>query len=223
MSNTNFIEDLQNPHTPVGQYTSSLFSSSGLTLLACGVGFLGLQLFSGAKKGKIATSYFGGNGEVGKAKKRAIKQISTPKCDSATLYIGRHKYKDKKPLKGSGGTPLYIPDAQRGTAVVGAPGSGKSFSAINPMIYSAIDQGFPICLYDFKYPTQAKVASYAEKMGYEVHVFAPGFPESEVCNPLDFLRDATDAETARQLATVINKNFKIMAGGNEDAFFGQVR
>ena len=220
MSNTNFIEDLQNPHTPVGQYTSGLFSSSGLTLLACGVGFLGLQLFSGAKKGKIATSYFGGNGEIGKAKKRAIKQISKPKCDSATLYIGRHKYKEKKPLKGSGGTPLYVPDAQRGTAVVGAPGSGKSFSAINPMIYSAIDQGFPICLYDFKYPTQAKVASYAEKMGYEVHVFAPGFPESEVCNPLDFLRDATDAETARQLATVINKNFKMMAGGNEDAFFG---
>jgi type IV secretory pathway TraG/TraD family ATPase VirD4 len=88
------------------------------------------------------------------------------------------------------------------------------------MIYSAIDQGFPIVLYDFKYPTQAKVASYAKKMGYEVHVFAPGFPESEVCNPLDFLRDATDAETARQLATVINKNFKMMASSNEDAFFG---
>jgi type IV secretory pathway TraG/TraD family ATPase VirD4 len=47
------------------------------------------------------------------------------------------------------------------------------------MIYSAIDQGFPIVLYDFKYPTQAKVASYAKKMGYEVHVFAPVSPKAK--------------------------------------------
>ncbi|KYC34716.1 transfer complex protein TrsK [Scytonema hofmannii PCC 7110] len=220
--NTNFVQELQNPQTPVGKYTSFLFSSQGLTLIICLGGFLLLQIFSGNKKGKLATSYFGGGKEAAKAKNKAVKQILKPKCDSAALYIGRHKFKDgrTKGEKGTGGTPLYIPDVQRGTAVIGAPGSGKSFSAINPMIYSAIDQGFPIVLYDFKYPTQAKVASYAKKQGYEVHVFAPGFPESEVCNPLDFLRDATDAETARQLATVINKNFKMMASSNEDAFFG---
>lgn len=222
MKQNNLNYAVKNPQPSIEHYTRHLFSPSGLMLMGCLVGFLVLQMLSGTKKGKLATSYFGGTRETSKAKKKAVKQIATPKCDSATLYIGRHKFTDKNTQnqKSTNPIPLYIPDVQRGTAVIGAPGSGKSFSAINPMIYSAIDQGFPIVLYDFKYPTQAKVASYAKKMGYKVHVFAPGFPESEVCNPLDFLRDSTDAETARQLATVINKNFKMMAASNEDAFFG---
>jgi type IV secretory pathway TraG/TraD family ATPase VirD4 len=41
-------------------------------------------------------------------------------------------------------------------------------------------------------------------------VLAPGFPESEVCNPIDFLRSESDAEMARQIATVLNKNFRLM-------------
>ncbi|MGM3309544.1 type IV secretory system conjugative DNA transfer family protein [Anabaena sp. WFMT] len=222
MTTNNFISELQNPQAPIGKYTHYLFSYNGLVLTGLLLGFVFLQILSGTKKGKLATSYFGGRKEKAKAKKKAIKQIANPQCDSATLYVGRHKFTGQKTQDKEPGspTPLYIPDVQRGTAVIGAPGSGKSFSAINPMIYSAIDQGFPIVLYDFKYPTQAKVASYAKKMGYQVHIFAPGFPESEVCNPLDFLRDSTDAETARQLATVINKNFKMMAASNEDAFFG---
>ena len=202
------------------KYTDKLMSPQGLAL-AGGIGLLLLlNFFSGGKKGKLATSYWGGVKETAQAKKKALKQISSPKCDSASLYIGVHRYKSQKLPKGSGGVPFYVPDVQRGTAVIGAPGSGKSFSAINPMIYSAIDQGFGICLYDFKYPSQAKIASYAKSKGYEVHVFAPGFPESEVCNPIDFLRDSSDAETARQLATVINKNFRLLGGGSEDAFFG---
>jgi type IV secretory pathway TraG/TraD family ATPase VirD4 len=116
-------------------------------------------------------------------------------------------------------TILYVPDIQRGTAVVGGPGSGKTFSTINPMTFSAIDQGFPIILYDFKYPSQVKIATYAKLKGYDVHIFAPGFSESEVANPLDFLRDSSDAESARQIATVINKNFRMLGNSNEDGFF----
>lgn len=44
--------------------------------------------------------------------------------------------------------------------------------------------------------------------GYEVSILSPGFPESCVANPLDFLRSETDAEMARQLAIVLNRNFK---------------
>ncbi|MBW4512183.1 MAG: type IV secretion system DNA-binding domain-containing protein [Scytonematopsis contorta HA4267-MV1] len=209
-----------NRTTDFSKYTNQLMSPQGLSIVG-GVGLiLLLQMFGGGKKGKLATSYWGGDKEVKTAKKKALKQITSPKCDSASLYVGVHKYKGQKPPKGSGGVPLYVPDVQRGTAVIGAPGSGKSFSAINPMLYSAIDQGFGLVLYDFKYPSQAKIASYAKLKGYDVHVFAPGFPESEVCNPIDFLRDSSDAETARQLATVINKNFRMLGGGNEDAFFG---
>ena len=210
----------KNSNPDFSKYTDKLMSPQGL-LLAGGIGLLLLlQLFSNGKKGKLATSYWGGTKETAQAKKKALKQILAPKCDSASLYIGVHRYKGQKSPKGSGGVPVYVPDVQRGTAVIGAPGSGKSFSAINPMIYSAIDQGFGIVLYDFKYASQAKIASYAKSKGYDVHVFAPGFPESEVCNPIDFLRDSSDAETARQLATVINKNFRLLGNASEDAFFG---
>lgn len=213
-------ESLPSSGYDFSKYTNQLMSPQGLALAGGILGLFLLQMFSGGKKGKLATSYWGGGQETNRAKKKAIKQVTSPKCDSASLYIGVHRYKGQKLPKGSGGTPMYVPDVQRGTAVIGAPGSGKSFSAINPMLYSAIDQGFGIVLYDFKYPSQAKIASYAKSKGYEVHVFAPGFPESEVCNPIDFLRDSSDAETARQLATVINKNFRMLGGGNEDAFFG---
>lgn len=217
---TTIDKPASNQRNEFSKYTDKLTSPQGLSILGgIGIIFL-LKIFSGDKKGKLATSYWGGGTETARAKKKALKQIESPKCDSATLYIGTHQYKGQKKPKASGGTPFYVPDVQRGTAVIGAPGSGKSFSAINPMLYSAIDQGFGLVLYDFKYPSQARIAGYARAKGYDVHIFAPGFPESEVCNPIDFLRDSSDAETARQLATVINKNFRVLGGGNEDAFFG---
>jgi type IV secretory pathway TraG/TraD family ATPase VirD4 len=214
------FDQLQNPQHNVGRYTHHLFTPNGLTVLAILIAYILMRVFfgDGSNKNKIATSYWGGAKETATAKKKAIKQIALPKCDSAALYIGKHKIKGIKQEK-STGTNFYIPDVQRGTAAIGAPGSGKTFSAINPMIYSAIDQGFPIIAYDFKYPSQAKIAAYAKSQGYDVHIFAPGFPESEVCNPLDFLRDSSDAETARQIATVINKNFRLLGNSSEDGFF----
>jgi type IV secretory pathway TraG/TraD family ATPase VirD4 len=211
MSYKQIIQQVQDPQDAVGQYTHHLFTSSGLALLGVSFAYVVLNLVLGNSRHKrIATSYWGGKKEIATAKKKALKQIEFPKCDSATLWIGKPRLD----------FTLYVPDVQRGTVAIGAPGSGKTYSAINPMIFSAIEQGFPIILYDFKYPSQAKLAAYATTLGYDVHVFAPGFPESEVCNPLDFLRDSSDAETARQLATVINKNFRILTNANEDGFFG---
>ena len=214
------FEQLKNPHSDIGKYTHHLFTPSGLAIISMLAAYILMRVFfgDGSNKKKIATSYWGGTKETATAKKKALQQINSPKCDSATLYIGKHKFKDTKQESGAG-TTFYIPDVQRGTAAIGAPGSGKTFSAINPAIYSAIDQGFPIIAYDFKYPSQAKIAAYAKSQGYDIHIFAPGFPESEVCNPLDFLRDSSDAETARQIATVINKNFRILSNSNEDGFF----
>lgn len=214
------FEQLQNPHSDIGKYTHHLFTPSGLAIISMLAAYILMRICFGdsSNKKKIATSYWGGTKETAAAKKKALQQINSPKCDSAALYIGKHKFKDTKQERGAG-TTFYIPDVQRGTAAIGTPGSGKTFSAINPTIYSAIDQGFPIIAYDFKYPSQAKIAAYAKSQGYDVHIFAPGFPESEVCNPLDFLRDSSDAETARQIATVINKNFRILSNSNEDGFF----
>lgn len=45
---------------------------------------------------------------------------------------------------------VWIPDAQRSVFVVGSPGSGKTASAIDRMVESALAQGIPVLLYDKK-------------------------------------------------------------------------
>ncbi len=75
-------------------------------------------------------------------------------------------------------------------------------------------------LYDFKFPAQTKRAvAYAMKRGYSVRIFAPGFAESETCNPLDLLRDEEDAIAAGQLTQVISRNFDRGANASSDKFF----
>lgn len=115
---------------------------------------------------------------------------------------------------------LHLPDLQRGLAVVGAPGSGKTFSVIDPAVVSTLLQGFPLILYDFKYPGQAtSLAPLAQHLGYDVHVFAPGFAESEVCNLLDFMADAEDATMARELAKVMARNTQQASHSRTDEGF----
>lgn len=198
---------------------TALKSGNGLMLGVCVLGFVALSVAGkGSKKGKLARGRLGNIKEKRSARKLALKQITGRSRNAVALYIG-------KPKGGSVGKAdqktLYLPDAQRGVAVCGGPGSGKTFSIIDPSIRSAIDQGFPVILYDFKYPSQTeRVVGYAEQAGYEIRFFAPGFPESAICNPLDFLRSPSDAETARQMGVVMNKNFKLMALDKEDPFFG---
>jgi type IV secretory pathway TraG/TraD family ATPase VirD4 len=101
---------------------------------------------------------------------------------------------------------------------------------INPLVRSAIDQGLPIILYDFKYSHQKsatasakgqtpKLAGYAADRGYKITVLSPGFSSSAIANPIDFLRSETDAEMARQLAVTLNRNFKLTSGESDGGFF----
>ena len=202
------------------ELSKSFLNGSGLGMLACIAILVVLtQGSNGAfgRKNKIASGYWGGKKEIAVARRKAIKQIRGRKRNSVALYIGVKNPKYKVPES----KRLYIPDVQRGVAVAGAPGSGKTFSVLDPLLRAAVELGYPIILYDFKYPTQcSRIAAYARSLGYRIDIFAPGFPESQVCNPLDFLRDATDAETARQIAAVLNKNFKLANAGPEDPFFG---
>ncbi|MEM7580857.1 MAG: type IV secretion system DNA-binding domain-containing protein [Cyanobacteria bacterium P01_A01_bin.80] len=216
-------------------------SESGLILMGC---FLAIAVFNflskSNHKGKVATSYWGGKSEKNKAKRKATFQIAKPVRNSVALYVGapgfirsnlEKQWRDAGLIKtkskffqqlhrfSSSDITLYLPDAQRGIAAIGAAGSGKTFSVIDPLIRSAFDQGFPMCLYDFKYPAQTKRAiAYAMKRGYQVRVFAPGFPESETCNPLDLLKDSEDAIAAGQLTHVISRNFD-RSNNNSDKFF----
>jgi type IV secretory pathway TraG/TraD family ATPase VirD4 len=215
-------------------YKQQLWNPQGiLTLVALGAGGFWLMK-SDRKTARMASAHWAGTREKNAARKVAIKQINERRRDGLTTWINtpiitplpQHPELKGQTIKRYKIQPqpqtIFIPDGQRGTTVCGAPGSGKTFSVIDPMIRSVIDQGFPICLYDFKFPTgQAEIhAAYARNKGYDVRIFAPGFAGTETCNLLDFLKSADDSETAGQIAKVLNKNFSLNGGkGSEDPFF----
>jgi type IV secretory pathway TraG/TraD family ATPase VirD4 len=115
---------------------------------------------------------------------------------------------------------LYMPGVQRGTAVSGASGAGKTVSAIDRMIHSALDQGFPTVIYDFKSGAQSsRHVANAIRRGYKVRIFAPGMPESDTVNMLDFIKDEADAVAAGQISRTIIKNANSGSGGSTDGFF----
>jgi type IV secretory pathway TraG/TraD family ATPase VirD4 len=157
----------------------------------------------------------------GKQRKLAPKVGAIPKDQPVVVRGEKQSFYSEFEKKRFKAETVWIPDTQRSIMVVGAPGSGKTFSAIDPMLRSIVEQGYPCILYDFKYPTQTSaIAAYAQQMGYTIRVFAPGFPESDVLNLLDFLTGdpQVDASLARQLANVLNTNFKESAASS-DPFF----
>ena len=215
-------------------YKQALWNYQGLLMLGIGIpGAWWILKDDDGKKGQLASANWGGPKETAAARKVALQQINERQRNGLTTWINAPQI---KPLKTPKTTPktvqrfaikakpstVFIPDGQRGTAVAGAPGSGKTFSVIDPMVRSVIEQGFPICLYDFKFPGGQAEAhiEYARQNGYQIHVFAPGFEGSEVVNLLDFLNNADDSETAGQIAKVLNKNFSLNGGrGGDDPFF----
>ena len=48
----------------------------------------------------------------------------------------------------------------RGTWVIGTPGSGKTFSIIEPFIRQHTSKGFAMVVYDYKFPTLARMLFY---------------------------------------------------------------
>ncbi|MCG6133990.1 MAG: type IV secretion system DNA-binding domain-containing protein [Nostoc sp. LLA-1] len=217
---------------------SSFLSPAGLGLLACGVVIvIAKYIDSQGGKAKLATARWGGSAEKKAARKLACKQIQQRKHNRVSLFIGTPKntkaliVNNKRITQIPEDTStLYLPDAQRGILVCGGPGCGKSFSMLNPLVRSAINQGLPVILYDFKYSEQESatasakgqapiLAGYALERGYDVTVLAPGFKESAIANPIDFLRNNEDSEMARQLAITLNRNFKLGSDEGGNSFF----
>ncbi|MCM1985092.1 type IV secretory system conjugative DNA transfer family protein [Lyngbya confervoides] len=217
----------------VQPFADVFVSPLGVLLL----GVAGLWLWSSlaqmrSKKGTLARGTLAQGKHRTAARKKAVKLMAARKHNEVALYIGTPRgatfhrtgkkwriYLPEDPKT------LYIPGAEAHIAVVGATGCGKSFSAINPMVRSAIDQGFPILYFDLKYTADNPNPSsgfmgYARDRGYQTNVFAPGLPESCRCNPLDLLRDEYDAEMARQFAVVLQKNFS-PANAQSNPFFDQ--
>lgn len=121
---------------------------------------------------------------------------------------------------------LYLPGANGSIKVTGKPESGKTFSVINPLLASAIEQSYPILLLDYKPDDKGQggqmsyILTLAVRHGYKVvNVFAPGQKYSCVFNPIEhFLASASDDTSARVLAEVFHANLRNKKNTG-DAFF----
>jgi type IV secretory pathway TraG/TraD family ATPase VirD4 len=118
-------------------------------------------------KNRLATSRWAGSKEKSAARKKAHQQMNDRRANAVSLFIAAPKLtylpialaKPNKAAPNPSGqkivkitqdqTVTWLPDAQRGLAVLGGPGSGKTHSVIDPALRSVIDQGFPLILYDF--------------------------------------------------------------------------
>ena len=126
---------------------------------------------------------------------------------------------------------INVENPFRGTWVVGTPGSGKTFSVIEPFIRQHSQKGFAMVVYDYKFPTLAKMLYYhylknkkygnlPENCGFRIVNFTDVEYSNRV-NPIQkkYVDDlAAASETAQTLIESLNKG----GGGNKggsDQFF----
>ncbi|GAB2559756.1 type IV secretory system conjugative DNA transfer family protein [Spirosoma aerophilum] len=116
---------------------------------------------------------------------------------------------------------LFLTNPFAGILVIGGAGAGKSFSVIEPIIVQTIEQGHAGLLYDFKFPTLAKIAQGAMKrFPSDTKSYIVNFDDltrSHRVNPIkpETLHTASNARAAAQ--TIIKNLFPPGKGG--DNFF----
>ena len=126
---------------------------------------------------------------------------------------------------------VNITNPFRGTWVVGTPGSGKTFSIIEPFIRQHSAKGFALVVYDYKFPTLATKLYYHYKKNQKLGKLPPGcsfniinFVDVEYSrrvNPiqLKYINNlAAASETAETLLESLQKGKK-EGGGGSDQFF----
>ena len=119
----------------------------------------------------------------------------------------------------------------RGTWVVGTPGSGKTFSIIEPFIRQHSAKGFSMVVYDYKFPTLATKLYYHYKLNQKHGKLPQGckfnivnfvdVEYSKRVNPiqLKYINSlAAASETAETLLESLQKGKK-EGGGGSDQFF----
>lgn len=126
---------------------------------------------------------------------------------------------------------VNISNPFRGTWVVGTPGSGKTFSIIEPFIRQHSAKGFALVVYDYKFPTLATKLYYHYKKNQKLGKLPNGckfniinFVDVEYSrrvNPiqLKYINNlAAASETAETLLESLQKGKK-EGGGGSDQFF----
>ena len=162
----------------------------------------------------------------------AKRQLKSNKVKDVCLYCGSYaQWQMWGPIPAlyiwlTGYPPtLFVPSANQSIDIIGKAGSGKTFSVMNRLAASALDQGIPVLLYDYKGDANGEggqipfVATYALRHGYKLKIYAPGRDYTCVINPLDFIRDEKDMTTAKAIAENFHANLR-GDSGKTDGFFG---
>jgi len=97
----------------------------------------------------------------------------------------------------------------RGTWVVGTPGSGKTFSIIEPFIRQHSAKGFAMVVYDYKFPTLATKLYYH----YQKNKREGKLPEGCKFNIINFV----DVEYSRRVNPIQQKYISNLAAASETA------
>lgn len=126
---------------------------------------------------------------------------------------------------------VNISNPFRGTWVVGTPGSGKTFSIIEPFIRQHSAKGFALVVYDYKFPTLATKLYYHYKKNQKLGKLPKGckfniinfvdVQYSRRVNPIQpkYINNlAAASETAETLLESLQKGKK-EGGGGSDQFF----
>ncbi len=97
----------------------------------------------------------------------------------------------------------------RGTWVVGTPGSGKTFSVIEPFIRQHSAKGFAMVVYDYKWPTLGQKLYYH----YCINKKAGKLPKGCKFSVINFV----DVESSRRVNPIQHKYIPSLAAASETA------
>ena len=97
----------------------------------------------------------------------------------------------------------------RGTWVVGTPGSGKSFSVVEPFIRQHSAKGFSLVVYDYKFPALAEMTFYH----FNKNKMLGNIPQKMQFNIINF----TDVEYSNRVNPIQRKYIPDLSAASETA------
>ena len=127
---------------------------------------------------------------------------------------------------------LNIIQPQRAVIILGVPGSGKTFAVYGPIIEQFLAKGFPMFVYDYKYPSltqkvytefMAVKDDFEKKRGRKVNFNVLNFKDPRMsmrCNPMH-PRYLPSQEDASEIADLIWSNVNPSSVEKSDDFFVQ--
>ena len=135
----------------------------------------------------------------------AFEQCEEKKATPYSVNIPMRYYYKGKFRKGW----ININNPFRGTFVIGTPGSGKSFSVVEPFIRQQSEKGYSMVVYDYKFPTLATKLYY----NYMLNMSRGKAPKGCKFNIINFV----DVEYSMRVNPIQHKYIPDLAAAQETA------